>query len=963
MVKYLEELLHAKTKDSQSSILFAQWSYDKKIVPAALQAVSNLFPHYSLHDESHSATIINNIIRILGKDNFVKLSSIDIWLILEAAYWHDLGMVVSGEKMVESLKSPDFLQFLSEIIDDKKHSLHEFAVKFEVVDGKLKSKDSFYSLELNDSIKYILAEFFRWRHADRSKDIVNNPLGEIHIVSPRGVIPQRIIKILGDICSCHTKNFVDVMKLPFCEVGIDIEDAHPRFVACLLRIGDLLDLDNNRFSEVMLRTLTRIPTDTVNHKAKHLSIESFRVDRERIDITANCEDYETANIAQHWFNYLNSEISNQMINWNNIVPSKDLGYLPTIGTLKVELKNYDLIDGKQKPQFSVDTDKALALLQGAGIYDGAYQAIREIMQNSVDSSLIRVWLEHKNDTDLTSPLSEEFRSVVANYAVSVSITKGLIEGEWRNWMIEIHDKGTGISQNDIKYIMNTGSSSKNYDRINIINQMPLWMKPSGTFGIGFQSVFMLTDEVLIETKSFFDEQARLIELNSPNSQKDGGILIKKRHSDHSTKPGLKIKFNHKAKAIPNAYSVSFNSKASDIAHNYDPFSHDSLDVEMGKIIDEIIEFAQKSYFPINLTFDGDAFNVKTKVRPFSYYDEETCLELNIVANDENHHRNLDTYYKNQKVENKLKDFNFLGFELNIHKDVASSVLTLNRNKIRDDYYDTLYQDVLHSSFRIIMSNFAEFFSEHDRVLASMFLDYYSHHEKMTEYDIAKYNNWKSLNFTVEGTDYNLGDIMSRINTLHLIYIKSDVARKELYSLDGDTLTIELVSEWSASYITKFIIKKISKEFKGGKKQLYNQNGLRQISLFRDNPDSPLMSFEDVIQILKNTDHFGARTTIPCTEEFFALRLKKNAHKSYLRHYRPDYHFTMDYPQMLSPFVLKSEHRKKDKYEIVLNTNIYDWVFENRFDQKTTKKDIIKCYDDFCAKANIEEVNIFLQAKK
>jgi hypothetical protein len=98
------------------------------------------------------------------------------------------------------------------------------------------------------------------------------------------------------------------MKLPFCEVGIDIEDAHPRFIACMLRIGDLLDLDNNRFSVVMLRTLTKIPIDTLNHKAKHLSIESFRVDREQIVIAANCEDYETASIAQHWFNYLNDEI-------------------------------------------------------------------------------------------------------------------------------------------------------------------------------------------------------------------------------------------------------------------------------------------------------------------------------------------------------------------------------------------------------------------------------------------------------------------------------------------------------------------------------------------------------------------------------------------------------------------------------------------------------------------------------
>ena len=47
------------------------------------------------------------------------------------------------------------------------------------------------------------------------------------------------------------------------------------------------------------------------------------------------------------------------------------------------------------------------------------------------------------------------------------------------------------------------------------------------FGIGFQSIFMLTEQVKLETKSFFTEEFQVIELNSPNSAKDGGILVQK----------------------------------------------------------------------------------------------------------------------------------------------------------------------------------------------------------------------------------------------------------------------------------------------------------------------------------------------------------------------------------------------------------------------------------------------------
>lgn len=105
MIKHLENILFEKTKGTQSEILYAQWNYDKKIIPTALSTISTLFPHYSLHDESHSITIINNIVRILGKNNIEKLSSIDIWLLLEASYKHDIGMIAEAEELKEILVS------------------------------------------------------------------------------------------------------------------------------------------------------------------------------------------------------------------------------------------------------------------------------------------------------------------------------------------------------------------------------------------------------------------------------------------------------------------------------------------------------------------------------------------------------------------------------------------------------------------------------------------------------------------------------------------------------------------------------------------------------------------------------------------------------------------------------------------------------------------------------------------
>jgi len=960
MIRHLENILYEKTKDTQSEILFAQWNYDKKVIPTALNAVSSLFPHYSLHDETHSITIINNIVRVLGIDNIEKLSAIDIWLILEASYSHDIGMVVTSEELVQSLRSNDFIKFFEDLIKDDKNGLHEFASQFEIVKNKIKYKSNYLNLELHDGIKFILAEYFRRKHSDRSKEIIANPSKTLSMSSPRGVIPQRIFKILGDICASHTKNFEEVLDLPFCEVGIDIEDAHPRFIACLLRIGDLLDLDNNRFSEVMLRTLTKIPIDTLNHKSKHLSIESFRVDREKIEVAAKCNNYDTANITQHWFNYLNSEISQQMINWNNIVPFKDLGYLPTIGNLKVELANYDYIDGKNKPKFRVDTDKALGLLQGAGLYDGAYQCIREILQNAVDATLIRIWLEHKDTKDFSTPQGSDFLEVIKDYPVTINIVEKEIIGDYKNWLIEIIDNGTGISSDDLKYLMNTGSSSKNKTRTNIIDSMPKWMQPSGTFGIGFQSIFMLADVVNIETKSFFDEKFQIIELNSPNSPKDGDILIQKKKTNHSVKPSTKISLNHKTKAIPDRWTVKLNhGYANRIVNNFDPFTHESFDVELGKVLDEIFDFAYKSYIPIKLIIDNEVIKTRTdKTKQFDFFEEENSLELKFYFDIKEQRWRTNSFYKNQAAENNLR-IKFLGIECNIHKDKASKVLTLNRNKIRPEYNNNLYEDLMFSAFKTLTTNFDTIFKEErDKAIGSMFLNFYSREDVVKKFDVSSYNHWEKLKINLGDKEVTFKSLLNSIDSLKIIYDNTISPEfGDVYSLDKKELTIKIRGGMPSFDYTDFFLYKASEVFTSFSKSTTPQNNVREVLFTKQKQTNPItkIALEAILKNLKGS-YSSARRIIPCLKDFFALRLKDNAFIPYVYHYRFDDHIYLPYPKMLSPFVSEEYEERKYRLKVVLNDKVYDWVFENRYDTKTTREEIIETYKRFLETFNIDDLN-------
>lgn len=101
------------------------------------------------------------------------------------------------------------------------------------------------------------------------------------------------------------------------------------------------------------------------------------------------------------------------------------------------------------------------------------QSFREILQNAVDSTLIRIWEEHKQNTKIfDEPFTKEFKSLIKNYPIKVSIKSLKVKDKYKIWEITIEDNAMGLSSNDLKYLINAGSSSKNLSKSNIVDNMP-----------------------------------------------------------------------------------------------------------------------------------------------------------------------------------------------------------------------------------------------------------------------------------------------------------------------------------------------------------------------------------------------------------------------------------------------------------------------------------------------------------
>lgn len=218
--------------------------------------------------------------------------------------------------------------------------------------------------------KFLFADYIRQEHADRATARIQHE-GSMHL--PGSSIPERIIRILGNICKAHGQKQKDLLELAQEEnSGCGTEKCHPLFVACMLRLGDLLDVDTNRVSKVLLSSLTSIPSDSLLYNQTNRDITHINIGRKQIEISAECEDIKVANLLNDWFKMIDVELQFQSRNWYKIAPSIDCGSLPSAGKLIVRLKGYDDISGKNRPRFEINSLKAIEMLQGAGLYNGRF---------------------------------------------------------------------------------------------------------------------------------------------------------------------------------------------------------------------------------------------------------------------------------------------------------------------------------------------------------------------------------------------------------------------------------------------------------------------------------------------------------------------------------------------------------------------------------------------------------------
>lgn len=553
---YIEWRFEVKCKQLSNGFkIITEWRKRKLHYQSLINTTIMDFQHYSRHDVTHSISILESIEALLGKKRIDLLSAGDLWLLLEAAFSHDSGMALNYEDIQKLWKEDEkFSQYVKDCIEDDFGDLRDAALYYRQMDNLLNGRKKMFGIQNGEEVHFnkdwpiqsqqyfsiLIAEYVRKLHSDRILQ-----LQEEEQEDEDTVIPSRLYCVAAKVSAMHGRNFGDMFsELKYSTKGFGSGALHPQFAAAMLRIGDLLDMDNNRFDPYAIKHFGRLPLASLLHYKKHKSVSHISITEEEIEAEAHAREYDVCLIADNWFQAIDEEVKNLICNWNMIVPEALLGCTMRPSKCSVYLLDKNGTSSQKfgmelRREFTINKKKMINLLIGTSIYEGEMDFLREYLQNAFDASKMQLWLELKKGKydqrknpevlkmeDLT-PFDLE-KSVYYNFCIKFYVgwneKKDKIE-------LQIIDQGIGIEEEYLSELSNIGTGwkgrSEYYEEL---KQMLPWLRPTGGFGIGIQSAFMVTDDIELRTKSDRNLYGSKVLLSSPDR---GGQITREELRDYT----------------------------------------------------------------------------------------------------------------------------------------------------------------------------------------------------------------------------------------------------------------------------------------------------------------------------------------------------------------------------------------------------------------------------------------------
>ncbi len=421
--------------------------------------IPKLFPEYTLHNMQHSIRVLEYISDIvLDINNF---NDFELTLMLLGALLHDIGMAL-GKPEIDLITS-------NQLLPDKNINYESFVKVY----GERAEQ-----------------EIIRRYHAEISGMIITQDRFKQHFLlnEPHGISYAKELQLL---CESHTKDIL-WMENSLSKHKIKGKyDYNLRYIAHIIRIADLLDIDQSRTPYELYKLINPKGVSDIEWR-QHFIVENTkkieknpRTGNRDIVFYGESNEIKAHRKLMSYINWINDEIKVFKEYYEQLDDDKFKCNLSSQVVTNIRTNGFKVSDYL----LSLDFQSITELLMGENIYGDRRLGLREIIQNSIDACLVRKEIE-KHDPEYKPIVSIQINSNENTFSIS--------------------DNGIGMSENIIKnYFLNIGKSFYKSDLFKLSDYK---YNPIGSFGIGFLACFMLSEDVTILTRYFNDPIKHTIQL-------------------------------------------------------------------------------------------------------------------------------------------------------------------------------------------------------------------------------------------------------------------------------------------------------------------------------------------------------------------------------------------------------------------------------------------------------------------
>lgn len=385
----------------------------RKRVNLVLQRYLQIHPEFTDHSIVHSETVLDRASDVLGK-NIKSLNQSEIYILIMSCYLHDIGMVPTKEMKKQILK---------------------------------------------ETIKY--PEYIRENHHKLSSSYILDNYKSL------GIIDQRYAEAMATVSMGHRQEELldpEVFKPNFF-VKSGSETVCISFLSAILRLSDELDITHERIPDLIYNQYFPDNRISKTEWEKHKSNLQVNFLNDKIIIRGSCDNYDIySSLIDHY-----KKIKEVLMYVRRVASCTpyDRNLKIDFTTLETDLKTLGFIP--KNIGFSFDLKNTLDTFIGKNIYSTGYVAIREVVQNSIDSCAYK-------------------KIIIPDYSPQIQIVL-------ENHRLIVTDNGLGMNE----FIVETYFSclARSYY---VQEKFKIKFESISQFGIGVFSYFLLCDYFEVETR-------------------------------------------------------------------------------------------------------------------------------------------------------------------------------------------------------------------------------------------------------------------------------------------------------------------------------------------------------------------------------------------------------------------------------------------------------------------------------